>query len=158
MAICKKHCFWYYFFVIYFRLVDFGLPYFQSFGCGMQSSAELMKEIATLEIEIMHLERYLLSLYRTALEQHFPNTLENYGTQLHCKIGSPLQTTTTHLCHKMEPNMWKGGTDHYNRIFPAQGLTCSDDQSDAASTKSSSRRVNASPPKYVNCRWLVYIF
>ncbi|PON35911.1 Ternary complex factor MIP1, leucine-zipper [Parasponia andersonii] len=33
-----------------------------------QSSVELKEEIATLELEILHLERHLLSLYRTAFE------------------------------------------------------------------------------------------
>ncbi|XP_069153601.1 uncharacterized protein [Solanum lycopersicum] len=48
---------------------------------------ELMKEITTLEIEIMRLERYLLSLYRTAL----PLVLENNQK---IKISSPTQCTT----------------------------------------------------------------
>ncbi|KAI3517064.1 hypothetical protein L1887_16271 [Cichorium endivia] len=35
-----------------------------------KSSIELVKEITSLETEIAHLERYLLSLYRTAFKQH----------------------------------------------------------------------------------------
>lgn len=35
-----------------------------------KSSVELVKEITSLETEILHLERYLLTLYRTAFKQH----------------------------------------------------------------------------------------
>lgn len=35
-----------------------------------KSSVELVEEITSIEIEILHLERYLLSLYRTSFEQH----------------------------------------------------------------------------------------
>ncbi|KAL8257849.1 hypothetical protein R6Q59_029890 [Mikania micrantha] len=35
-----------------------------------KSSMELVKEITFLETEILHLERYILSLYRTAFQQH----------------------------------------------------------------------------------------
>ncbi|KAJ4844462.1 hypothetical protein Tsubulata_046166 [Turnera subulata] len=52
-----------------------------------KSCDELRKEIATLEAEIVHLERYLLSLYRTAFEDHlqpssgFPQKLLGYNTE-----------------------------------------------------------------------------
>ncbi|XP_051137821.1 uncharacterized protein LOC127256028 isoform X2 [Andrographis paniculata] len=39
-----------------------------------KSSVELMEEIAVLEVEIMHLEQYLLSLYRTAFMRYLPTT------------------------------------------------------------------------------------
>ncbi|KAJ8499452.1 hypothetical protein OPV22_010004 [Ensete ventricosum] len=35
-----------------------------------KSAAELVREISTLELEVMHLERHLLSLYRTAFDQY----------------------------------------------------------------------------------------
>ncbi|CAA0806965.1 Protein of unknown function- DUF547 [Striga hermonthica] len=47
-----------------------------------KSSAELVKEIATLEVEIVHLERYLLSLYRTAFQQHLPRISSNHAEQV----------------------------------------------------------------------------
>ncbi|KAL8491594.1 hypothetical protein ACS0TY_023261 [Phlomoides rotata] len=54
------------------------------------SSAELMNEISRLEVEIVHLERYLLSLYRTAFKRFLPSNLENHAqpvTGLHtCKL------------------------------------------------------------------------
>lgn len=36
----------------------------------MQPAAELIKEIALLEMEVVHLEQYLLSLYRAAFNHH----------------------------------------------------------------------------------------
>ncbi|WCJ44792.1 hypothetical protein M5689_025444 [Euphorbia peplus] len=39
-----------------------------------KSSDALRQEIATLESEILHLERHLLSLYRTAFDEHLPAT------------------------------------------------------------------------------------
>ncbi|KFK42086.1 hypothetical protein AALP_AA2G209200 [Arabis alpina] len=38
-----------------------------------KSSEELKKEIASIELEILHMERYLLSLYRKSFEQQIPN-------------------------------------------------------------------------------------
>ncbi|XP_042057198.1 uncharacterized protein LOC121801833 isoform X1 [Salvia splendens] len=40
-------------------------------------SAELVQEIATLEVEISRLEHHLLSLYRTAFQQHLPRITED---------------------------------------------------------------------------------
>ncbi|KAG6434900.1 hypothetical protein SASPL_106544 [Salvia splendens] len=40
-------------------------------------SAELVQEIATLEVEISRLEHHLLSLYRTAFQQHLPRVTED---------------------------------------------------------------------------------
>lgn len=37
-----------------------------------------MREIATLEVEILRLERLLLSLYRTAFQQHLPRITEDH--------------------------------------------------------------------------------
>ncbi|KAL3621571.1 hypothetical protein CASFOL_036483 [Castilleja foliolosa] len=46
------------------------------------SPAELVKEIATIEGKIVNLERYLLSLYRTAFQQHFPGNNESHVHQM----------------------------------------------------------------------------
>ncbi|XP_047957781.1 uncharacterized protein LOC125203467 isoform X2 [Salvia hispanica] len=43
-----------------------------------KSSAELVREIATLEVEILRLEHLLLSLYRTAFQQHLPRITEDH--------------------------------------------------------------------------------
>uniref|UniRef100_A0A5B6ZLW2 DUF547 domain-containing protein n=1 Tax=Davidia involucrata TaxID=16924 RepID=A0A5B6ZLW2_DAVIN len=99
-----------------------------------------MKEIATLEGEIMHLERYLLSLYRTAFEQQLPILLENNGTHLQYKRGSPLRIIVDQACYKVEPDIWIGGTAHHDQNSPAHGLAGSDHQSYTATPKASSRR------------------
>ncbi|KAL1540670.1 hypothetical protein AAHA92_24986 [Salvia divinorum] len=41
-------------------------------------SAELVREITTLEVEILRLECHLLSLYRTAFQQHLPRITEDH--------------------------------------------------------------------------------
>ena len=74
----------------------------------MQSTAQLMDEIATLEGEIMHLERYLLSLYRSTFEQHLTTFPGNSG-HLQYKAGSPLQDLQSQPSYKIEPAMWRGG-------------------------------------------------
>ncbi|XAR61479.1 hypothetical protein NMG60_11015919 [Bertholletia excelsa] len=104
-----------------------------------QSSAELMKEIATLEVEIMHLERYLLSLYQTAFEQHLPDLCGNAGTCLWCDTGSPLQIVAGRSCHKSEPYTWKIGIAS-PQTSPSCGLAKSDNLSHAALQKVSSAR------------------
>ena len=43
----------------------------------LQSAAELINEISILEIEVVHLERYLLSLYRTAFDQYLASLPTN---------------------------------------------------------------------------------
>lgn len=93
----------------------------------IQSSAELMKEITTLEAEIIHLESYILSLYRTAFEQYLPTLFENWGTHFQCKIGSQLQTKCDQSCQKRINGMQNGGCDGH------------------AATPKSSKRVNISP-------------
>ncbi|KAL1190011.1 hypothetical protein V5N11_033319 [Cardamine amara subsp. amara] len=42
-----------------------------------KSSEELKKEIALIELEILHMEQYLLSLYRKSFEQQLPNSFSN---------------------------------------------------------------------------------
>ncbi|XP_076919524.1 uncharacterized protein LOC143580366 [Bidens hawaiensis] len=56
-----------------------------------KSSMELVKEIVSLETEILHLESYILSLYRTAFQKRVPS-LDTKNTPLGCKIESQLQT------------------------------------------------------------------
>lgn len=61
----------------------------------MQPAAELIKEIALLEMEVVHLEQYLLSLYRAAFNHHqgaLPSAVMDRGpgSLLH---DTKLQTT-----------------------------------------------------------------
>ena len=54
------------------------LIYWLHVDCYMQPSAELVREIATLEVEILRLERRLLSLYWTAFQLHLPRITEDH--------------------------------------------------------------------------------
>nr|XP_009788075.1 PREDICTED: uncharacterized protein LOC104235935 isoform X2 [Nicotiana sylvestris] len=105
------------------------------FECSM----ELMKEIATLEIEILRLERYLLSLYRAAFQQNLPALLETQKSHLQGKIDSPTQCTTDQSYSSVELDMSRCDTDQYDRISTASALAGSSDQMQTAK-KSSSRR------------------
>lgn len=68
----------------------------------MQSASELVREISTLELEVIQLERHLLSLYRAAFDQYL--------------FGSP--TSTHYACKSVthsksrsidqETLLWKG--------------------------------------------------
>lgn len=104
---------------------------------------ELMKEISSLEIEIMHLERYLLSLYRTAFQQNIPALLENQKIHSQGKISSPTQCTTDQSYSDVEQDMLKCGADQYDRISTSCALAGSSDHIQTAK-KSLSIRVNTS--------------
>lgn len=73
-------------------------------GLELQSSVELKEEIATLELEILHLERHLLSLYRTAFEGRLstlpstPTSVYKGDLLLH-NHNSPAWTTPSNHTH-----------------------------------------------------------
>ncbi|TMX04121.1 hypothetical protein EJD97_011419 [Solanum chilense] len=100
------------------------------FQRNLQSSMELMKEITTLEVEIMRLERYLLSLY----QQNLPLVLENNQK---IKISSPTQCTTHHSYSDVEMDTCA------DLISAAHALAGVSDQIQTAKN-SSSIRVNTS--------------
>lgn len=56
--------------------------------CLVQSSSDLVKEITALEFEIVRLERYLLSLYRTSFQQTLPSNLGHRGTHVQQMTGA----------------------------------------------------------------------
>ncbi|GFZ10585.1 tetratricopeptide repeat (TPR)-like superfamily protein [Actinidia rufa] len=99
-----------------------------------QSSEELMREIALLEGKILHLERYLLSLYRTTFEQNLPALLENKGAYLQYDKGSQLQV--------LADQSLKGGTISPHQTSPPCGLAGTDNPRHVASPKASSIMVN----------------
>lgn len=59
------------------------------FLLGVQPVAELIKEIAILEYEVMYLEQYLLSLYRKAFDQQIPPLRPSNKEK---RMESPLDT------------------------------------------------------------------
>ncbi|KAG7590366.1 Ternary complex factor MIP1 leucine-zipper [Arabidopsis suecica] len=62
-----------------------------------KSSEELRKEIASIEIEILHMERYLLSLYRKSFEQQLPNAFSNLSATN--TLSRSVTTSPTSLTH-----------------------------------------------------------
>ncbi|KAL6996043.1 hypothetical protein U1Q18_006178 [Sarracenia purpurea var. burkii] len=114
----------------------------------MESSVELMREIASLEVKILQLERYLLSLYRTAFEQHLPTLPENNGTYLPYDIISPLQAIGDQSCDEIDFDKWKGVIASPRRTSSPCGLSGPENLSHAAPPKASSIRVNA--PYYLD--------
>ncbi|KAL3340645.1 hypothetical protein AABB24_028998 [Solanum stoloniferum] len=104
-----------------------------------QSSMELMKEITTLEIEIMRLERYLLSLYRTAFQQNLPLLLENQKIHSQGKICSPTQCSIDQSYSDVAMDTSKCGADQYDRISAARALAGVSDQIQTANKSSSIR-------------------
>ncbi|KAK3018191.1 hypothetical protein RJ639_002884, partial [Escallonia herrerae] len=101
------------------------------------TSAELMDEITALKVEISHLERYLLSLYRTAFEQLLPTKLEYHRTHIEKVIGTQMQNITDQSCYKLKRGTFKDSGDLHG---PADGLSGSYVQSHATTPKLSSRK------------------
>ncbi|XP_057794782.1 uncharacterized protein LOC131011052 [Salvia miltiorrhiza] len=98
-------------------------------------SAELVKEIATLEVEILHLERHLLSLYRTAFQQHLPRITEDHVEKMNetPRGGDQLNQPS----QKIKPEMSK---DHQCENSPTSSLAGPRDLVQVAFQKSSSGR------------------
>ncbi|EOY15853.1 Electron transporter, putative isoform 1 [Theobroma cacao] len=94
---------------------------------GPKSSVRLRREIAVLELEILHLERYLLSLYRTAFEEHLPTLSNNGGNHLECETELLLPIVANGH-HNLEPRMQKCDFANHDQPSPAHDSFVSDDQ------------------------------
>lgn len=110
----------------------------------MQSSTELREEIATLEDEILHLERYLLSLYRTAFEEHRPTLPDTHGSYLQYKIGSSPKILSNQSHQNMKPQVSKDGFVHRAKMSPT-GWANPDNPDFVEVLKSKSSKVNTPP-------------
>ena len=56
----------------------------------LQPAMELIKEIAVLELEVVYLEQYLLSLYRKAFDQQVSSiSPSKRGERLKTSVGTP---------------------------------------------------------------------
>ncbi|OMO69862.1 hypothetical protein CCACVL1_19222 [Corchorus capsularis] len=84
-----------------------------------KSSLELRREIAVLEAEILHLERYLLSLYRTAFEEHIPALSNVSRTHLECKTELPASSVVNELHQNLEPCVHKYDLANHEQASPA---------------------------------------
>ncbi|KAF5747270.1 putative electron transporter [Tripterygium wilfordii] len=76
-----------------------------------KSSGELRKEIAALEVEILHLERYLLSLYRTTFEECLPALSDAPAGHIGYKKRSILQVAKIPSHCTLEPLRGGGFVD-----------------------------------------------
>ncbi|KAG5250166.1 Electron transporter [Salix suchowensis] len=99
------------------------------------SSAVLRKEIATLEAKILHLERYLLSLYRTTFNEQLPGFSNMTKNHLQYKTGSPLQAQSP---HSLKVHEQTGDFIHHDQSSPAHGWSGSSSQSCIANLQSTS--------------------
>ncbi|XP_031270184.1 uncharacterized protein LOC116128586 isoform X2 [Pistacia vera] len=106
----------------------------------LKSSVELRKEIATLEADILCLERYLLSLYRTAFEEHLPTLSNITGTYLQLKAGSPTQIVPNQSYCKLEPEIQKDDFSPHSHASPGHDSFTSDNRNSAACLKAASTR------------------
>ncbi|XP_051118128.1 uncharacterized protein LOC127242590 [Andrographis paniculata] len=89
------------------------------------SSAELVKEIAALEVEIVNLESYLLSLYRTALHRHLPSIPGDYGNHVKEITGISPRFTSDHLSLKSKLETPRNSKDQKARSSSESALTSS---------------------------------
>lgn len=100
-----------------------------------------MTEIATLEVQILQLESYLLSLYRTTFQQQLPSLLGTPERHLKDKIGSHLHRIHTQPSCKINLDMSHCGIGHCESPFPSNAVAGSDYPIQAA-LSSSTRRVD----------------
>nr|XP_011464994.1 PREDICTED: uncharacterized protein LOC101297740 isoform X2 [Fragaria vesca subsp. vesca] len=103
-----------------------------------KSFAELEEEIATLELEIMHLERHLLSLYRTAFQGcALPSTPDSHV--------QPMTRSRSKFVQKqprsnLELQMHRGRPVQHDQTSPAYIQFHSDHHSSATSIKATPKR------------------
>ncbi|KAJ0718377.1 putative ternary complex factor MIP1, leucine-zipper [Helianthus annuus] len=102
---------------------------------NLKSSMELVKEITSLETEILHLERHILSLYRTAFQQR-ARTLHTKRSASEQKIESQSQPVADQSLLK------KVNSD---ALLSGQHGQLSSDQIKSAISNSSSRKVSIEP-------------
>ncbi|XP_050376117.1 uncharacterized protein LOC126793595 isoform X2 [Argentina anserina] len=103
-----------------------------------KSSAELEEEIATLELEIMHLERHLLSLYRTAFQGcALPNTPDRH---VQFMKRSPSKTVLKQPHPQLELQVHKGGRFQHEQTSPAYSQLNSDHHSKTTTIKVTPKR------------------
>lgn len=76
--------------------------YFLTLILSLQPATELIKEIAVLELEVVHLEQYLLSLYRKAFDQQ---VLVQSPSATDARLGSPLTSPKGGSLEACRPNI-----------------------------------------------------
>nr|GEV50736.1 hypothetical protein [Tanacetum cinerariifolium] len=120
-------------------------PYSSSFSSNAsnstpnsKSSMELVKEINFLEMEILRLERYLLSLYRTSFHQHV-ESIQTSKSSLEHKIEAHLQPVAEQSLVKVNYDAWL--SDTHGELTPMKdGILCLNHQIASAIPYSLSRK------------------
>ncbi|KAL7085741.1 hypothetical protein ACP275_14G297900 [Erythranthe tilingii] len=108
------------------------------------SSAEVVKEIAKLEVEIVHLERYLLSLYRTAFQQNLPSIPKNNGvTNVHQTNEINPWVTSDQQSPKTKFQLTKTYSNNQDQSSPTSALAGPNDSVQVSTPKSSSEKKSA---------------
>ncbi|KAJ9541931.1 hypothetical protein OSB04_028437 [Centaurea solstitialis] len=97
-----------------------------------KSPVELVEEITSIEIEILHLERYLLSLYRTSFEHHRHST----ETPSLCKTESHVAADQS--CDKVKADAWLKCKDSPPPL--EERISASNHQMGSSTPKTSSTR------------------
>ncbi|KAF5794423.1 putative ternary complex factor MIP1, leucine-zipper [Helianthus annuus] len=97
---------------------------------NLKSSMELVKEITSLETEILHLERHILSLYRTAFQQR--------ARSLHTKRSASEQKIESQLQPAADQSLLKKVNS--DALLSGQHGQLSSDQIKSAISNSSSRK------------------
>lgn len=100
-----------------------------------------MKEITRLDVEIVRLERYILSLYRTAFQQNPPSNLGNHGTHIQQMTGTHPWVTSDQPSQRTKSEMAKEYYDHQGCTSPTSALTGPNDLVQFDTPKSSAARV-----------------
>ncbi|KAG9128622.1 hypothetical protein Leryth_017109 [Lithospermum erythrorhizon] len=89
---------------------------------SLESSVELMKEIAILEVEILHMEHYILSLYRKAFKHHLQPLSRSCVVDSASKVTSTLSTPDNPIYVEMSHDTLKGGIDRNDQESHSNGL------------------------------------
>jgi Leucine-zipper of ternary complex factor MIP1 len=108
----------------------------------VQSVADLVNEIATLELEVVNLERHLLTLYRTAFHQYLSSSSStfNRASNLHTSFDQPqLQNIpgshqlqeklpkpfkTERGDHNFTTTVYTGGLSDHDNTTISNGVSC----------------------------------
>ncbi|KAK4752693.1 hypothetical protein SAY87_021491 [Trapa incisa] len=104
---------------------------------SLKTSMELKKDIVMLEAEIMQLERYLLSLYRKAFEEHISNRSSISEAESKRLMISPRMKIEngSEIHQRTGPRMRRNILFRHYQSSPAHGWASSDSQSSLSSFK-----------------------
>ncbi|KAH6834904.1 hypothetical protein C2S53_003904 [Perilla frutescens var. hirtella] len=118
------------------------------------SSSELVQEITRLEVDIVRLERYILSLYRTTFQKNLPSDLENHGNHVKQMTGIDSWVTSDQPSQRKKSEMAKECYDHQGCTSPTSALTGPNDFVQFATPKSSSATARERKSAYFRRRSL----